>query len=80
MTAAVVEYTTSLGQKRGGVCTSWLAEREEGQDTIPIFVRQSTFRLPPRARTPMIMVGPGTGVAPFRGFIQVKNRKMRIAG
>jgi len=46
-----------------------LLRKNEGQ-SVPIFVRKSALRLPHRLTTPVIMIGPGTGFAPFRGFIQ----------
>ena len=70
VTAAVVRYTTPLNVHVGGVCTTFLEALSEG-DSVPIYVRASTFRLPPRVQVPVVMIGPGTGIAPFRGFIQV---------
>ncbi|EGN98028.1 hypothetical protein SERLA73DRAFT_182869 [Serpula lacrymans var. lacrymans S7.3] len=46
------------------------AHKQETIYKIPIHVRRSTFRLPTNPKSPVIMVGPGTGVAPFRGFVQ----------
>ena len=67
-TIDVVKYT-SHGRQRGGVCSTFLAERAENVP-IPVFPNASKFRLPEDGNTPIIMVGPGTGVAPFRAFLE----------
>ena len=70
-TAVVIEYTTPTGRQNKGVCTTWMKPMipDDNGNTIhrvPIYVRRSQFRLPNRVQTPVIMIGPGTGVAPFR--------------
>ena len=71
----VVEYETKTKRLNKGVATTWLRPMipngESAVYKVPCFVRRSQFRLPNRPQTPVIMIGPGTGVAPFRGFIQV---------
>jgi sulfite reductase (NADPH) flavoprotein alpha-component len=69
LTVSVVRYDCE-GRPRRGVCSSFMAERSADVD-VPIYVQRSPhFRPPKHSDTPMIMVGPGTGVAPFRGFLQ----------
>ncbi|XP_042194480.1 P450 (cytochrome) oxidoreductase b [Callorhinchus milii] len=72
--AVVVEYITKAGRTNRGVATTWLRHQippENGhRPTVPVYVRKSQFRLPFKPSTPIIMVGPGTGIAPFIGFIQ----------
>jgi sulfite reductase (NADPH) flavoprotein alpha-component len=70
LTVAVVRYRTN-NRDRGGVCTTFLADRvRTGVDRVPVFVASSHFRLPEDGATDAIMVGPGTGIAPFRAFVQ----------
>jgi sulfite reductase (NADPH) flavoprotein alpha-component len=65
---AVVKYD-SYGRKRKGVCSSYLAERVG--DSIPCYFHPNkNFKLPEDGNAPIIMVGPGTGIAPFRAFIE----------
>jgi sulfite reductase (NADPH) flavoprotein alpha-component len=67
-TIDVVHYE-SRGRQRKGVCSTFLAERAENVP-VPVFPNTSKFRLPEDDNTPIIMVGPGTGIAPFRAFLQ----------
>lgn len=76
ITAVLVEYTTRTGRLTKGVATSWLKGKqpENGhRPRVPMYVRKSQFRLPFKPSTPVIMIGPGTGLAPFRGFIQERD-------
>nr|XP_022918376.1 NADPH--cytochrome P450 reductase isoform X1 [Onthophagus taurus] len=76
ITAVLVEYETPTKRTNKGVATTWLAKKKPNMDvnmTVPVFIRKSQFRLPPKQQMPIIMVGPGTGFAPFRGFIQERS-------
>jgi len=69
LTVSRVGYTTN-SRVRKGVCSSFLSDRVDDRGTVPVFVQISkTFRLPENGDTPIIMVGPGTGIAPFRAFL-----------
>ncbi|XP_023556050.1 NADPH-dependent diflavin oxidoreductase 1 isoform X2 [Octodon degus] len=69
---AVVQYQTRLREPRRGLCSSWLASLNPGQGSVqvPLWVRPGSLAFPESPDTPVIMVGPGTGVAPFRAAIQ----------
>lgn len=71
LTVATVRYE-SHGRLRGGVCSTFLADRIDTTTKFPTFIKSGAgFRLPaPEDETPIIMCGPGTGIAPFRSFIQ----------
>ena len=67
---ATVRYE-SHGRRREGVASTYLADRLEQDNRVPMFVHVAKgFRLPEDPSTPVIMVGPGTGIAPFRAFLQ----------
>ncbi|WP_308289926.1 molybdopterin-dependent oxidoreductase [Streptomyces cylindrosporus] len=70
LTVSVVRYENLAGRARQGVCSPFLADAEP--DTpVPVHVQRSAhFRPPADPATPMVMVGPGTGVAPFIGFLE----------
>lgn len=70
LTVAVVRYETN-GRQRHGVCSTFLADRvAAGETAVPVFVSLSHFAPPADGAKDVIMVGPGTGVAPFRAFMQ----------
>jgi sulfite reductase (NADPH) flavoprotein alpha-component len=62
------------GRQREGVGSSWLAARGPIQSTLRAFIQRAPhFRLPASSDVPVIMVGPGTGIAPFRAFLQERS-------
>ncbi|MEW5309841.1 MAG: hypothetical protein WDW38_001692 [Sanguina aurantia] len=68
-TVAEVKYETR-GRARVGICSTHLSERCQVGSTLPVYIHKNAdFRLPEDPSTPIIMVGPGTGLAPFRSFI-----------
>jgi sulfite reductase (NADPH) flavoprotein alpha-component len=75
LTIASVRYHAD-GRDRGGVCSTFLADRVAEGGSAGIFVSQNkSFRLPADNDAPVIMVGPGTGVAPFRAFLQERRAR-----
>ena len=70
LTVAAVRYETH-GRSRKGVCSTYLSDVAKAGSNVPVFVQPNkNFRLPADGGTPIIMVGPGTGVAPFRSFVE----------
>ncbi|MFS8122148.1 sulfite reductase flavoprotein subunit alpha [Rhizobium sp. BR 250] len=75
LTIASVRYRAE-GRERGGVCSTYLADRVEAGGNAGIFVSPNkAFRVPQDNEAPMIMVGPGTGIAPFRAFLQERQAR-----
>ncbi len=70
ITVAAVRYSHK-GRNRGGACSTYLADRIEIDSQVSVFIEKNpAFKLPVNEETPVILIGAGTGVAPFRSFLQ----------
>ena len=72
---AVVNYSTVLKSPRKGLCSTWISRLKTG-DVVNITTKKGTLKFP-EAPTPIVMVGPGTGIAPFRSFLLDNSAKQR---
>ncbi|RIN47903.1 sulfite reductase [NADPH] flavoprotein alpha-component, partial [Staphylococcus simulans] len=70
ITVRVVKYE-SHRRERQGVCSGQLADRTQIGDKIPVYLKKNpNFKFPYNNHTPVIMIGAGTGIAPYRAFLQ----------
>lgn len=70
LTVGVVDYE-NRGRKKKGACSAYLAEVDAEQQKLHVFIEKNpNFRLPDNPAIPIIMIGAGTGIAPFRAFVQ----------
>lgn len=74
LTVAPIRYALH-GEQRSGVASAHLADRAEPGSTFPAYVQPSAHFHLPEDETPIIMIGPGTGVAPFRAFLQEREAR-----
>lgn len=76
---AVVEYKTMLQTPRKGFCSNWLKDLTVG-DKVPVFIKRGTFKLPQDLTKPLVMCGPGTGLAPFLSIIEDRDLREEKSG
>ncbi len=70
ITVATVRYSIK-GRSRGGACSTYLTDRIEIDSQVSVFIEKNpAFKLPENEETPVILIGAGTGVAPYRSFLQ----------
>jgi len=74
LTVGVVQFE-SLGKRRHGVASHYLGVRSLPGEAVRVFVQKSRFRLPADDDTPIVMIGPGTGIAPFRAFLEEREAR-----
>ena len=80
LTVAAVHYD-AFGTEHWGAASTQLADRLSVGDTIPVYIEpNSRFRLPAEDDVPIIMIGPGTGVAPFRAFVEERAERGATGG
>ena len=80
LTVSVVRYAGERGVPRAGVCSGHLADAAPGAE-VPVLVKPSPhFRPPADPDTPLVMVGPGTGIAPFLGFLDERRARANAQG
>lgn len=78
LTVNVVSWTTPFKRKRTGLCSSWLAGLDPQQRVIiPAWIHKGSLSAP-QPSDPLILIGPGTGCAPFRGFVEEREIQSRI--
>ena len=81
ITVSTVRYSNK-GRLRGGACSTYLADRIEIDSQVAVFIEKNpAFKLPENEETPVILIGAGTGVAPYRAFLQQReanNQKGKI--
>eukprot|EP00735_Rhodelphis_limneticus_P001152 TRINITY_DN1171_c0_g1::TRINITY_DN1171_c0_g1_i1::g.17301::m.17301 TRINITY_DN1171_c0_g1::TRINITY_DN1171_c0_g1_i1::g.17301 ORF type:complete len:699 (+),score=115.51,sp/Q9SB48/NCPR1_ARATH/35.73/3e-122,FAD_binding_1/PF00667.15/4.9e-60,Flavodoxin_1/PF00258.20/2.2e-27,Flavodoxin_1/PF00258.20/2.5e+03,NAD_binding_1/PF00175.16/2.4e+03,NAD_binding_1/PF00175.16/7e-16,Flavodoxin_5/PF12724.2/0.23 TRINITY_DN1171_c0_g1_i1:68-2164(+) len=76
VTCAIVREPHPNGGIYEGLCSTWLQRMPVGAKCA-VYIRKSTFHLPPQLTTPILMFGPGTGLAPFRAFLQERQMHRR---
>lgn len=70
ITVSLTQSTSADGKVFTGLCSGYLCGLKQGVDYARVFVRPSTFRLPKSISTPLVLIGPGTGIAPMHAFLQ----------
>ncbi|UPR02317.1 NADPH--cytochrome P450 reductase [Chloropicon primus] len=80
ISCALVEGDSPTGRYHKRVASTWLSRCKPNSSKIAVFVRKSNFKLPQKAEAPIIMIGPGTGFAPFRGFLQEREAQASMGG
>ena len=77
LAVGVVEYENN-GRNHHGTCSNYLSDFEGSESKISVFIEKNpNFRLPENDETPIIMVGAGTGIAPYRAFIQHREQAVK---